>query len=243
MSQPRLRSRLLHGSAITETDLRSAWRLRLEFVSLRRTEIQDWDLFSKAIRGPDRCLFAFDDESGVLQGFFTLAFLSLDIQGRRALLMYSKFFYIRPAFRGHYATQTAPWKLLPLALRRYGLRSLHFVTTAFPQSFVSLSRTAGRVYSLRDSSIPSWEQAALLSFARTLCAENFVESEGLVGGSNVADSIPPRPSAEAERLFAHYETLNPRWRDGYSLPILFHDDGGLVRHNMRRTARRLFRRR
>lgn len=46
----------------------------------------------------------------------------------------SKFFYFRADFRGHYKTMLAPWRLLPMGLRRYGLRSLHFLTTAFPQS-------------------------------------------------------------------------------------------------------------
>ena len=237
MARP-LSIRFYEGDTIPESVLRDIWSVRLEMLTLTRTRDQDWAMFSTWVRGPDKCLFVFVDEADRAQGFFTIAFLPVDVAERRLLLMYSKFFYFRRAYRGHPRTMLAPWRLLPLSLRRYGLRSLHFVTTAFPQSYVSLYRSSGRVWSLREPEAPAWKRQALLSFARTFCAEHFDEDKGLVGGSNVADSASMPRSAEASALHDKYERLNPDWRQGFSLPILFSVDSRLVYHNLRRFLRR-----
>ncbi len=222
--------------------LRDLWRLRLEMLTLTRSEEQDWEEFRAAVVGPDRYVFAFLDPDGSPQGFFTIAMLPVEATGRRMLLMFSKFFYFRPAYRGHPRTIMTPWRLLPIALRRFGWRSLHFVTTAFPQSYVSLTRTAGRTWSLRQDDTPPWAAEALRQFASSFYPHTFDVQEGVVTGANVADSDSLPRSAEAQRLSHRYEELNPRWREGVTLPILFSVDARLVRHNVTRIARRALRR-
>ncbi|MEC7522688.1 MAG: hypothetical protein VYE22_22560 [Myxococcota bacterium] len=237
----RLHLRFCDGEAIPEDLLREVWALRLTMLTLTRSREADWEVFSGFVRGPDRCLFAFVDDDEVVRGFFTIAFLPMEEPGRRDLLMYSKYFYFHRDFRGHPKSILSPWRLLPLTLRRYGPRRLHFVTTAFPQSYVSLARTSGRVFSLRDPGLPAWERRALTRFAQTFCGDAFDEGEGLVGGSNVADSESLPRSPEARALHDRYEALNPRWREGFSLPILFHVDARLIFHNARRVLRRALR--
>jgi len=227
---------------MSEPVLRELWELRLELLTLTRTREEDWATFRSYVVGPDRCLFAFRDTDGKAQGFFTIAFMPLDIGRRRLLLMYSKYFYFRRDYRGHPKTMMAPWRLLPMGLRRYGMRSLHFVTTAFPQSYVSLYRSSGRVWSLRDADTPDWKREALRAFASAFCSADFDEDTGLVGGANVADSDSVARSDEARRLTAVYESLNPDWRQGYTLPILFSVDARLVGYNLSRILRRMARR-
>lgn len=242
MSRP-LRALLLEGDDITEARLREIWRLRLEMLTLTRSEEQDWAEFRAAVVGPDRFVFAFVDPQDVVQGFFTIAMLPVDVGRRRMLLMFSKFFYFRPAYRGHPKTILAPWRLLPIALRRFGPRSLHFVTTAFPQSYVSLTRTAGRTWSLREEAAPAKVHQALVAFAEAFYPTSFDAAEGVVRGANVADSDSLPRSSEARRLAERYDELNPSWRDGVSLPILFSVDARLVAHNLTRVVRRTLRRR
>ncbi len=241
MSRP-LRAILLDGDAVSEERLREIWRLRLEMLTLTRPEEQDWAEFRAAVVGPDRFVFVFVDPQDVAQGFFTIAMLPVDLERRRMLLMFSKFFYFRPAYRGHPKTILAPWRLLPIALRRFGPRSLHFVTTAFPQSYVSLTRTAGRTWSLREEAAPPTVQQALVAFAEAFYPTSFDAAEGVVRGANVADSDSLPRSSEARRLAVKYDELNPSWRDGVSLPILFSVDARLVAHNLARVVRRTLRR-
>ena len=237
-----LRSRMLPSEEVPEDLLRELWELRLEMLTLTRSREQDWQEFRAAVVGPDRLVFVFADPDGTAQGFFTIAMLPVDVTGRRLLLMFSKYFYFRPAYRGHPRTILAPWALLPLALRRFGPRSLHFVTTAFPQSYVSLTRTAGRTWSLRQDATPGWAREALVAFGEAFYPDSFDAERGVVSGANVADSSSVARSAEARRLAERYEELNPDWRDGISLPILFSVDARLVRHNAARVLRRTLRR-
>jgi len=241
MSHPRrpLRALLLDGEDIQEDILREAWSLRVEMLRLVRNEQEDWAIFSGFVRGADRTLLCFVDEHGTLQGFFSLAYLPVDACGRRMLLMYSKYFYFRRAYRGHATTLLAPWRLLPRILRRYGARSLHLVTTAFPQSYVSLSRSSGGVHSLRDEDLPEWARDALLAFVGSFCSHGYDEQQRLVGGNNVPNASAIALSAEAAELNDRFEQLNPRWREGFALPILFSVNHRLVAHSARRLARRL----
>ncbi len=241
MSLP-LRALFLPSTEVSEELLREIWRLRLEMLTLTRSEAQDWDEFQQAVVGPNRFVFVFVDPQGKAQGFFTIAMLPVDVGRRRLLLMFSKFFYFRRAYRGHPKTILAPWRLVPVALRRFGLRSLHFVTTAYPQSYVSLTRTSGRTWSLRDSGTPAWARQALVAFAEAFYPNSFDRERGVVQGANVADGESLPRSAESRRLAAHYEALNPDWRAGVTLPILFSVDARLVRHNLARVVRRTIRR-
>jgi hypothetical protein len=241
VSRP-LRVLLLASHDVPEERLREIWRLRLEMLTLTRPEAQDWEEFRRAVVGPDRYVFVFVDPHDVAQGFFTIAMLPVEVGRRRMLLMFSKFFYFRRAYRGHPKTILAPWRLLPIAWRGFGLRSLHFVTTAFPQSYVSLTRTSGRTWSLRDAEAPSWARAALTEFAQTFYPTSFDAEEGVVRGANVADGESLARSGEAQRLAQRYEELNPRWREGITLPILFSVDARLVRTNVTRVVRRALRR-
>jgi len=207
-------------------------------LTLTCSEADDWAAFERRVQGPDRCLFAFVDPRGEAQGFFTIAFLPLEEGGRRHLLMFSKYFYFRASHRGHLKTMLAPWRLLPIALRRYGPRRLHFVTTSYPQSYVSLARTSGRVWSLLEPEAPPDKRAALEYFASQVGGAAFDPATGLVESTVVADSQSLPRSSEAKRLLATYERLNPNWRDGFTLPILFSVDARLVAHNVRRMVRR-----
>ncbi len=241
MARP-LHAHVVDGDAIDEELLRRLWRLRLEMLTLTRSEEQDWAEFSAACTGPEKQVFAFLDPEGEPQGFFTIRFLPVDAAGRRMLLMFSKYFYFRKAYRGHPKTYLSPWRLLGTSLRRYGARSLHFVTTAFPQSYVSLTRTSGRTWSTRDVDAPVWAREALDQFARTVAPSTYDPGAGLVRGGNVPDDEFLPRSAEAKRLYARYEELNPDWREGNALPILFSVDPRLVWFNAKRVVTRALRR-
>ncbi len=241
MSLP-LRALLLSSTEISEERLREIWRLRLEMLTLTRPAEQDWEEFRRAVVGPDRYVFVFVDPQDTAQGFFTIAMLPVEVSSRRMLLMFSKFFYFRRAYRGHPKTILAPWRLVPIAWRSFGPRSLHFVTTAFPQSYVSLTRTSGRTWSLRDEGTPLWAREALVAFGEAFYPTSFDAAGGVVRGANVADGESLPQSSEARRLAEHYEKLNPQWRDGLTLPILFSVDARLVRYNLTRVLRRAVRR-
>jgi hypothetical protein len=234
-----LQVRFHEGDAISEELVRELWLLRTSMLTLNHSEAEDWAYFSEFVMGPQRCVFVFTDPQGRARGFFTIAFMPFEMGTSRALLMYSKYFYFHRDYRGHPKTMMAPWLLLPYCLQRYGLRSLHFVTTAFPQSYVSLWRSSGRLYSLLDQDTPLHKAAAIRAFAQRFCGSAFDDGTGLVQGNTVADSESTPRSAEAVALHERYEGLNPRWREGKALPVLFSLDGRLVFHNLRRMGRRV----
>lgn len=234
-----LRPEYAEGSQVGERRLRELWQLRVDMLDLQRTPEEDWDYFRSFVTRPDSAVLTFCSPDGRAQGFFTIAFMPVDHLGSKGLLLYSKYFYFREGYRGHYMTILAPWVLLPIGVRDYGLRSVHFVSTTFPQSFVSLSRSAGNVRTLADRETTPWQREALLGFVRSLYAAEFDETRGVIVGQNVVDTPSLPKSDEARALHSRYEQLNPTWRQGHTLPIIFSVDGTLVRTVARRTIRRL----
>ncbi len=235
----RLTFRFLEGDALTDEVVRELWELRLTYLTLSKSREEDWAFFRAFLSRDDASAFVFRDPDGVVQGFFTIALLPMEIDGTRGLLMYSKYFYFHTAYRGHPMSTIAPWVLLPIAVKRYGLRWLYFCTTTFPQSFVSLSRGSGNAYALRDADIPTWQRKALSRFAETFYPDDFVPDRGIITRQNVADENGVARGREAEALRERYEALNPRWREGESLPIIFRVDGTLIATNVRRNIRRM----
>lgn len=231
----------LEGDQLTDDVVRELWELRLEYLTLQKSREDDWTYFRAFLDRDDASAFVFRDPQGTVQGFFTIAMFPVDALGQRGLLLYSKYFYFHRAYRGHPASTLAPWRLLPLAIRRYGVRWLHFCTSAFPQSFVSLSRGSGNLRALGEPGISPWQQEALTRFAREFYPDAFDEDAGLVRNQNVADEEGLPRGAEAQALYERYERLNPTWREGNSLPVIFRVDPTLVVTNVRRNVRRLVR--
>ncbi|RMF14738.1 MAG: hypothetical protein D6758_11035, partial [Gammaproteobacteria bacterium] len=127
-------------------------------------------------------------------------------------------------------------------LRRYGLRRIYFAALTFPTSFVSLSRTFGRVYTLHEAATPPWERAILRQFARDTYGDDFDESAGIARHQNVPQGENrPVPDDIAQRV-ARYERMNPEWRDGCSLPIMMRLDVPTAVSTLKTSARRLVRR-
>lgn len=239
MDDRSLKFRYHDGVSVSEAFLREIWTVRVEMLDLNRSPEEDWRYFSSFVQRDDTAVLAFYDIHGAVQGFFTISYIPVEHDGRKRLLLFSKYFYFRKAFRGHYKTVLAPWMLLPLSLRRYGLRSLHFVTSAYPQSFVSLSRTAGNVRSLKTDGLLEWEITALTHFARTFYADDFDEEARLIRNQNVVDTAGLPQSEEGRMLAAEYERLNPGWPDGCTLPIIFSVNGRMLAHVLSRALRRL----
>lgn len=235
----RLSVAFLEQEELTEDVVRELWELRLDHLTLHKSREDDWAYFRGFLARDDASAFVFRDPHGTVQGFFTIAMLPVEAHGRRGLLLYSKYFYFHRAYRGHPSSTLAPWLLLPKALRRHGLRWLHFCTSAFPQSFVSLARGSGNLHALGEPGISPWQQEALTRFAHEFYPDDFDEAAGLVRNQNVADEEGLPRGQEAQALYERYERRNPTWREGNSLPVVFRVDLTLVVTNLRRNLRRL----
>ncbi len=164
------------GVSVAEEFLREIWPVRVEMLDLNRSPEKDWCYFSSFVQRDDTAVLAFDDIHGTVQGFFTISYIPVEHGGRKRLLLFSKYFYFRKAFRGHYKTVLAPWMLLPL------------------------SRTAGNVGSLKTDGLLDWEITALTYLAHTFYANDFDEEARLIRNQNVVDTAGLPQSEEGRTL-------------------------------------------
>lgn len=230
-----------HGEDADETLLRQMWRLRLDYLVLNASEEQDWRTFSSLLRRPDTRLITFWDEGGILQGYFTFAFHPVSHGGRSGLLVHSKYYYVRTAFRGHPKITTAAWKLWPGILLRYGLKRMYFVAFSFPSSFVSLSRTFGSVMTLQNADTPEWEKTVLQHYVVDQAMSHWDARAGVIRNQNLPIGEDRPPSRSVAGLRQQYEAMNPEWQQGVSLPIMMRFDWPTIKSVLHNNARRYLR--
>ncbi len=236
----KLDTRVFNGKDIDDKTLRQCWSLRLDFLQLKISEAEDWNKFRSILKKDNTLIFSFWGE-GVLQGYFTFAFNPVEHAGRKALLVHSKYYYVRPAYRGHSKITTAAWRLLPGIIWRYGFRQMYFAAFSFPTSYVSLSRTFGRVMTLQSSETPDWEKSVFQAFVAEQSGADWDEQAQLIRHQNVPFGEDKPPSASVKKLRSEYESLNPEWAEGASLPILMKFDWQTIKsvlgNNFRRMSR------
>jgi hypothetical protein len=237
----KLNARIVSGPEASDLDLDAMWRLRLDYLDLRLPEQEDWQRFCRFCRKERTVLVLFEDADGVLQGYFTFTFEPIARTGRKALLIHSKYYYVRTAARGHPKITTAAWRLLPGLLRRYGLRRLYVIAFAFPTSFVSLSRTFGGAMTIQDPATPNWEREVLADFSREQAGADWDPEAGVIRYQSVPQGENRPVPTGIQALQARYEGFNPDWQDGVSLPIMMKLDAPTVWSTMKTNLRRMLR--
>lgn len=241
--RPRLKltARIVPGPSASQAELDAMWRLRLDYLDLRLPEQADWERFCFYCQKERTVLALFEDEAGTLQGYFTFTFEPVSHSGRKALLIHSKYYYVRTAARGHPKITSAAWRLLPGLIRRYGLRRLYLVAFSFPTSFVSLSRTFGGAMTIQDPMTPEWERQALSAFAREQAGSDWDEAAGVIRQQSIPQGEGRPVPERIQQLQTRYETFNPDWHQGVSLPIMMKLDVPTVWSTLKTNVRRMLR--
>jgi len=219
-----LKAEIIEGREASEALIKDMWGLRLDFLKLTLSKEDDWRKFFSICRKENTLLIVFRDLKGGLQGYYTFSFNPVHYDGKKALLIHSKYYYVRPEFRGHPTIPSSAWKLLPGIIWRFGFLQLYFVAFSFPTSYVSLSRTFGRVMTLQQGSTPGWELRVLEAFVLEQSGGDWDDSRKLIVNQNVPVGEDRPASDSVQELRRVYEGLNPNWAEGVSLPIMMRFD-------------------
>jgi len=237
----KLSAEYVESEELTEGIIREVWRLRLEMLTLSKSEEEDWQYFSEVVSRADSGLMLARDPNGTLQGFYSLAFFPVDHGGKKALLMYSKYFYFRKAYRGHSIVFTSCLGLLPKIIKKYGLRYLYFTVSSYQQSYTFLNLTLGKTWALQEEGVPAWESFALEKFAADFFGSDWDTDKQLIANQSVPSKEVAHPTDDVLNLHHYYESLNPYWSEGYSMPIIAAINHGAVIAIGRRLTKRLLR--
>lgn len=237
-ARKKLRCKILVGAEVAESVIKEMWRLRLDFLQLRLSEEADWEKFCAICRAPNTLLVNFYDSHAQLQGYYTFAFHPVAYQQRKALLIHAKYYYVRPAYRGHPKITSSSLKLIPGVIRRYGLRQLYCVAFSFPTSYVSLSRTFGGAMAIQKASTPDWEKKVLADYSREQSGSDWDQQQQLIVNQNIPFGEDKPPSDNVQQLRDEYQTMNPNWADGVSMPIMMKLDWPTIKSIVATALRR-----
>ena len=218
--------------------LREMWHLRLAFLTLNISEQEDFAKFQDYCTRANTFLITFRDEHKALQGYYTFMFKPVEHLNKKALLIHSKYYYVNTGFRGHPKITSAGWSILPIILKRYGLKRMYFVAFTFPSSFISLSRTFGKVYTIQGENASDWEKVILENFARELNGTDWGTQLKLILNQNIPHGENKTETSKINQLRRQYLKFNPEWEKGRSLPIMMRFDWAMIKSVLSTSMRR-----
>lgn len=240
-AKKQLKNKIVEGASAPEKILRDMWQLRLDFLDLSISRDEDWLKFSAICKRKNTLLITFYDQNDDLQGYYTFAFCPVAHQNRKALLVHAKYYYVRPAFRGHPKITSSSFKLIPGMVWQFGFRQIYVVAFSFPTSYVSLSRTFGGAMALQNDSTPEWEKAVLEYYASSQTGSDWNKKQKLIFNQNIPIGEDRPASDSVKDLNLQYQLMNPNWKDGISMPIMMKFDlatiKSVIKTNMRRKKR------
>jgi len=240
-TKKQLRSKIIEGASAPEQVLRDMWQLRLDFLNLSISRDEDWLKFSAICKRENTLLITFYDQNDDLQGYYTFAFCPIEHENRKALLVHAKYYYVRPAFRGHPKITSSSFKLIPGIIWRFGFRQIYFAAFSFPTSYVSLSRTFGGVMAIQNASTPEWEKAVLEDYTSAQTGNDWDKKQKLIFNQNIPIGEDRPASESVKELSLQYQSMNPNWSDGISMPIMMKFDlatiKSVIKTNLRRKKR------
>ncbi len=237
-TRKKLYTQVVESKDADEGLLRDMWRMRLKFLTLRVPEEEDFKIFKDYCTRPDTFLFTFRGGNDEVGAFFTFSFHKVDKANRKALMIHSKYYYVDTPYRGHPKITSAAWPMMPKFLWRYGLRRIYFATFTFPTSFVSLSRTFSRVYTIQGDLADEWEKSMLENLAQQLNGDYWDAKEKLITSMGVPQGEDKAASDGVTQLRQEYERYNPNWREGKSLPIMMRFDVATMKSVISTSLRR-----
>ena len=240
-AKKQLRSKIIEGAFAPDQVLRAMWQLRLDFLNLSISKDEDWLKFSAICKRENTLLITFYDQDDEMQGYYTFAFSPTEHENRKALLVHAKYYYVRPPFRGHPKITSSSFKLIPGMIWRFGFRQIYLVAFSFPTSYVSLSRTFGGAMAIQDKSTPDWEKAVLEAYACSQTGKDWDKKQKLICNQNIPIGEDRAASASVKNLLSQYQSINPNWMHGISMPIMMKFDlatlKSIIKTNLRRKKR------
>lgn len=217
-----LRLRLIPPDAITPALCRQMWQLRLQNIRLR-PEVDpedDYAAFAAYFHGGATAV-TFWDAAGALQGFHGWSLTQREVLGQRFSRVVAEYAFFNQGHRGGPELVLAALRLATPLLLRDRRRRKVVVGVAYPGTYVSARLMAARLVSLRGPEITPAERLLLEEFAAEHGGAGFDRAAGVVRMRTVP-ILQDRTSRRApvRAALAEFEQLNPRWREGYGLPIL-----------------------
>jgi hypothetical protein len=231
-----LKVRYFRPGSLSPETCRRLWRLRLDNIGLK-PEVDpeaDYRSFAGYFNGGTTAV-TFWDSSGELQGFYGWNEKVLRVEETDVLRIILEYAFINPRYRGRPEFLLAALRLgVPLLLRHAGAIKVAG-GIAYPGSYVAAKQVTGRVVTFSSPSLTPALRRVLEDIASELGGDGYDRATGLVRMRTlpvVHRKVSARPSVRS--ALAEYEAENPRWKEGYGLPVCFELDWGAVAVSARR---------
>jgi hypothetical protein len=207
---------------LDETTIRALWALRLRNIDLRpEVELElDYRKF-RAYFGDHTRVLVLRDAAGEMQGFYAFYHREVRAGGAPRLLIHAEYGFINATHRGDLGARMAAARAVFRIVGRHPLLDKLGLFVAYPPSFVAIAHYADRIFAPRDAELGGWRREMLEGFLRDTAGADYDAEAGVVRMRTQPTARLHRPRSERGRqALAWYEERNPRWREGYALPVL-----------------------
>jgi hypothetical protein len=213
---------LHEGPTLDDVVIDEMCALRAQFMRLKPDvhPADDRALVAAWLCAPECTVVTGRDRVGALQWFVDMCSRRIEHRGRAHVVCYSNYGFVSLAYRGHPGYALGNLRNLLVHRRRHGVTPrLVWIGAVYPASFVVVARTFPMVWATREPDAPSALVSIVDRVAPELFGDAWLPEEQLVRTRTLPPPHAPK-SPEGRALLERYEALNPRWHEGYALPLV-----------------------
>lgn len=229
---------LWEPSSLSADDIRALWRFRLRFMDLKPSvdPEDDYANFAGFVRAADVAWILLDDDGIAAISFYRNEVVEHD--GRSYRVLFGEYGFA--ALRGDPRMVLAITWLFVQPLVRGGGRPVFYFGFAYPHSYLSLVGAAGDTWLLGDEAMPAREEAIAAALGRRFGGASWDPVGRRYSFPTLPREAVPRASAPHRAgPLAHYERLNPDWREGQGLLLLTRLGAGSIPAALNAALRRI----
>lgn len=236
---PWLGIRHLRAADAKEPLFEELWRLRRSLINLKPevTPEADYAAFRSYFADPDTQVQLYCTADGAIQGFFAWHLRPSEELSAPVAVADGEYYFVKPAFRDHIVKIRVAAECVARVVARCRRPRLVLVGVAYPTSCIAAARFSRRVRCPMDPDIEPWERRVLLRVTEELCGASFDQERGVVRMRTIPAEARRTPrSGLGRETLAWYESHNPRWTEGWGLPVMIHLSPGSVLQGALRLA-------
>lgn len=206
---------------ISEKMCRNMWEVRLQSINLNPNvpPEKDYEAFRSFFLDSNTTAATLWNSNGELQGFYGWNLKTSNFQGMTYKRMYMEYGFMNKEYRGR--------PELNICILISGLKILwdgfgfpiFAVGVCYPSSYIKF-RSAFQVFTFKSSNISEQHSSILQSFMNDYYEDTYDCSKKLVKMRTVPHPLHIR-SHHVQSMIHEYLELNPIWKDGYGMPIIF----------------------
>jgi hypothetical protein len=218
----RLHTKKYQSFEVTPDLCRNLWQCRLKNIDLDPKVDPDTDFieFQKYFKDPNTSVATFWDKEGKLQGFYGMNIVKMNHGKKPFVRVWFEYTFMNTEFRRRPELNISSGiEAFKTIVTNFGIPIVG-VSVAYPNVFIKMKQNHPNIVTLKSEKLLPMHEHVLKGLITDYFQEYYDQENKIVKMRTLPHEVKVKGKKMQENL-DEYTKLNPKWKEGYALPILF----------------------